>query len=189
MLVLYQCFIRCKDFRWWTQHYDPHTNERQGSVTQSCKQEAAALQGHTDNAPETSVDWCDRGGTRWTWRYVSRDQLKCIEKKEWKTLDRRAKTCRTLYTYCGNCWFSCVQLLPPHALYPARLLRLWDSPEKNTGEGCHFLLQGIILTQKLNPGLLHCRQILYGLSYEESPYMEIPGDERNRWNDWNNGGW
>ena len=40
---------------------------------------------------------------------------------------------------------------------------------KNTGVGCHFLLQGISLTQGSNPGLLHCRQILYQLSYEESP--------------------
>ena len=34
----------------------------------------------------------------------------------------------------------------------------WDSPGKNTGVGCHFLLQGIFLTQILNPrllGLLH----------------------------------
>ena len=36
-----------------------------------------------------------------------------------------------------------------------------DSRGKNTGVGCHFLLQGIFLTQELNPGLLHCRQILY----------------------------
>ena len=37
-------------------------------------------------------------------------------------------------------------------------------PSKSTGVGCHFLLQGIFLTQELNPGLLHCRQILYQLS-------------------------
>ena len=36
-----------------------------------------------------------------------------------------------------------------------------DSPDKNTGVGCHFLLQGIFLTQRLNPGLLRCRKILY----------------------------
>ena len=30
----------------------------------------------------------------------------------------------------------------------------WDSPGKNTGVGCHFLLQGIFLTQGSNPGLL-----------------------------------
>ena len=32
--------------------------------------------------------------------------------------------------------------------------------------GCHFLLQGIFLTQESNPGLLHCRQMIYQLSYE-----------------------
>ena len=42
-----------------------------------------------------------------------------------------------------------------------------DSPGKNTGMGCHALLQGIFLTQESNPCLLcllHCRQILYCLS-------------------------
>ena len=36
----------------------------------------------------------------------------------------------------------------------------WDSPGKDTGAGCHALLQGIFLTQGSNPGLLHCRWIL-----------------------------
>ena len=36
-------------------------------------------------------------------------------------------------------------------------------PGKNTGAGCHFLLQGIFPAQELNPCLLHCRQILYQL--------------------------
>ena len=39
-----------------------------------------------------------------------------------------------------------------------------DSPGKNTGVGCHVLLQGIFLIQGANLGLLHCRQILYHLS-------------------------
>ena len=46
----------------------------------------------------------------------------------------------------------------------------WDFPGKNTGVGCHFLLQGIFPTQGLNPGLLHCRQTLYHLSHQGSPY-------------------
>ena len=46
-----------------------------------------------------------------------------------------------------------------HGLRPARLLCPWDSPGKNTGAGCHSLLQEIFLTQGSNPGLLHCRQI------------------------------
>ena len=36
-----------------------------------------------------------------------------------------------------------------------------DSPGKNTGIGYHALLQGIFLMQRLDPGLLHCRWILY----------------------------
>ena len=36
---------------------------------------------------------------------------------------------------------------------------------------CHFLLQGIFLTQGSNPGLLHCRQMLYPLSYQGSPWV------------------
>ena len=43
-----------------------------------------------------------------------------------------------------------------------------NSPGKNTGVGCHFLLQGIFLTQGSNPGLLHCSQTLYQLSHKES---------------------
>ena len=104
----------------------------------------------------------------------------------------------------------------PHRRQPTRLPRPWDSPGKNTGVGCHcllqcmkvkresevaqsfptlcdpwtaayqaplsigfsrqeywvrchFLLQGILLTQGLNPGLLHCRQMLYRLSHQKSP--------------------
>ena len=38
------------------------------------------------------------------------------------------------------------------------------SPGKNTGVGCHGLLQGMFPTQGSNPGLPHCRQILYHLS-------------------------
>ena len=40
---------------------------------------------------------------------------------------------------------------------------------KNTGVGCHSLLQGIFLTQGLNPGLLHCRWSLYWLSHQINP--------------------
>ena len=39
---------------------------------------------------------------------------------------------------------------------------------QNIGVGCHFLLQGIFPTHELNLGPLHCRQILYQLSYEGS---------------------
>ena len=44
----------------------------------------------------------------------------------------------------------------------------WGFPGKNTGVGCHFLLQGIFPTQGSNPGLLHWRQMLYPLSHQRS---------------------
>ena len=44
-----------------------------------------------------------------------------------------------------------------------------DSPGKNTGVDCHTLFQGIFPTQELNWSFLHCRQILYQLSYQGSP--------------------
>ena len=43
----------------------------------------------------------------------------------------------------------------PHGLEPARFLCPWDSPSKNAGVGCHFLLPGIFLIQGSNPHLLH----------------------------------
>ena len=51
----------------------------------------------------------------------------------------------------------------PYGLQPTRILCPWDSSGKNTGVGCHALLQGISPTQGLNQSLLcllHCRQIL-----------------------------
>ena len=43
----------------------------------------------------------------------------------------------------------------PRRRQPTRLPRPWDSPGKNTGVGCHSLLQGIFPIQGSNPGLLH----------------------------------
>ena len=50
--------------------------------------------------------------------------------------------------------------LRPPGLEPARLFCSYNSLGKSTGMGCHTLLQGIFQTLALNPGLLHCRQIL-----------------------------
>ena len=44
-----------------------------------------------------------------------------------------------------------------------------DPPDKNTGVGCHTLLQGIFPTQGSKPGLPHCKWILYCLSHQGSP--------------------
>ena len=50
--------------------------------------------------------------------------------------------------------------LQPHGILQARILE-W---------GCHALLQGIFPIQGSNPGLPYCRQILYSLSHQGSPY-------------------
>ena len=54
--------------------------------------------------------------------------------------------------------------LQPHGLYSP-----WNSPGQNTGVGSLSLLQGNFPTQGLNPGLPHCRWILYLLSHKGSP--------------------
>ena len=58
----------------------------------------------------------------------------------------------------------------PHGLESTRLLCPWNSPGKNTGVGSHSLLQGIFPTQGSNRGPPHCRQILYHLSHQGSPW-------------------
>ena len=54
--------------------------------------------------------------------------------------------------------------LQPHGLYS-----LWTSQCQNIGVRNLSLLQGIFPTQRSNPGLPHCRQILYQLSHKRSP--------------------
>ena len=60
------------------------------------------------------------------------------------------------------------------------LYRSWNFPGKSTGLGCHFLFQEIFLTQGLNPGLLHCRQILYHLSNAQQMLVESVNKYLNR---------
>ena len=55
-----------------------------------------------------------------------------------------------------------------HGLY-----RPWNTPGQHTGVGSRSLRQGIFPTQGLNPGLQHCRQILYKLSHKGSPIILV----------------
>ena len=72
----------------------------------------------------------------------------CSYKVKWSEL---AQSCPTLCDPmdCSLPGSSLQGILPP-----------WDFPGKSTGVGCHFLLQGIFLTQGLNPDLPHSRQTL-----------------------------
>ena len=60
---------------------------------------------------------------------------------------------------------SCLTLCGPMDCSPPGSSVHGDSPSKNTGVGCHSLLQGTFSTQGSNPGLLHCRRVLHRLSY------------------------
>ena len=63
-----------------------------------------------------------------------------------------------LACYAYNLLCACSVMsnsLQPYGPQPTRFLCPWNSPGKNTGVGCHFLLQGIFLTQESNLCLLH----------------------------------
>ena len=83
-----------------------------------------------------------------------------------------------LYENCFNCHllllspFSRVQVFRTLWTVARQAPLFMDYPGKNTGVGCHDLLQRIFSTQGWNPGLLHCRQILYHLSHQGSPYID-----------------
>ena len=78
---------------------------------------------------------------------------------------------------CMLSYFSHVQLCNPMACSPpgpSRLLCPWDSPGKNTGVGCHVLLQGIFLSHRLNPSLMS--PALAGEFLTTSTTLEAPSD-------------
>ena len=69
--------------------------------------------------------------------------------KNLKNIDKYACVCVYLVTKL------CPILCDPMDCSPARLLCLWVFSGKNTGSGCHFLLQGTFSSEGLNPHLLH----------------------------------
>ena len=70
---------------------------------------------------------------------------------------------------CVKLLQSCPTLSDPMYHCPPGSSVHGDSLGKNTGVGCHALLQGIFPTQGWNLGLPHCKQILYCLSHQGSP--------------------
>ena len=73
---------------------------------------------------------------------------------------------------------SCIQLfVTPMDAKSTRLFCPWNSPGKNTGVGCHALLQGIFPTQRLNPHLL-CLLLCQAGSLPLGPPGK-PGSKRN----------
>ena len=78
-----------------------------------------------------------------------RTNLTSLDKVKWKSFS-------CVLILCNQAPWSVV-----HGPCSTRLLCPWISPGKNTGVGCHFLLQGIFPTQGSNLRLLCGRQILY----------------------------
>ena len=115
------------------------------SATRVSYSSAANLSQSEGSGLSFSTSWLGRG---WPQETESKQKLeighhKCLT--SWKNL-------------CEKCFIW------PHGLYSS-----WNSPGKNTGMGSLSLLQGILPTQGLNPGLPHCRWVLYQLSNQGSP--------------------
>ena len=80
-----------------------------------------------------------------------------------------------IWQICVLCLIAqlCLTLCDPMNYSPPGSPVHGDSPGKNTRVDCHALLQGIFPTQGLNPGLPHCRQILYCLSHSDFIYFKL----------------
>ena len=99
------------------------------------------------------------------WTSLVAQIVKCLltmRKTRVQSLGREDHLCVCLVTQ------SCPTLCGPMDYSPPGSSVHGDSPGKNIGVGCHALLQGIFPILGLNPGLPHCRQILYHLSHQGS---------------------
>ena len=102
----------------------------------------------------TVWDWMRGGQEQWYWKALESHHLPFI-------------SCVCICVVTQSCLTFCdpMDCSPPgssvHGISQARILE-W---------GCHFLLQGVFLTQGLNLGLLHHRQMLYPLSHQGSPFI------------------
>ena len=81
--------------------------------------------------------------------------------------------CTILFCYCCLVTMSCLTLLWPPRTVACHAPCPWDSPGKNTGVGCHFLLQGIFPTQESNACLLHWQTGSLPLNHLGSRTLQI----------------
>ena len=88
--------------------------------------------------------------------------------QEWRLYVQQKESTLTLVQLCVLCLAAqlCPTLCNPMDWSSPGSSVHRDSPGKNTGLGCHALLQGIFPTQGSNPSLPYCRRILYHLSYK-----------------------
>ena len=89
-------------------------------------------------------------GNRWGWNAIhTLSSCLTLDKVKWSEV-RVAQLCLTLCDPIQSLW----------------LYSPWNSPGQNSGVGSLSLLQGIFPTRGSNPGLPHCRWILYQLSHK-----------------------
>ena len=103
--------------------------------------------------PDTGKDWRqeEKGWQKMRWLDGITDSMDMKERK-----------------WSGSVIHLCVWLFATPWTVAYQSLCPWDFPGISTRVDCHFLLQGIFLTRGSNPGLLHCRQMLYHLSHQGS---------------------
>ena len=87
----------------------------------------------------------------------------------WRAWILSCHACGNGFTSVCVCVCVCVCVLSQVQLFATPWTTLWNSPGFNTGVGNLSLFQEIFPTQGLNPGLPHCRWILYQLSHQGSP--------------------
>ena len=88
--------------------------------------------------------------------------VSCIGRRVFSSLAPPEKSQQPVESESESC------IVMSDSLRPNGLYSPWNSLGQITGVGSLSLLQGIFLIQGLNPGLLHCRQILYQLSRKGS---------------------
>ena len=126
-----------------------------------------------------SRDCCDNRTegscmTQWTMSYSGERSRKDWEQGKRNLTLAWVHLCNIMkVTHSPSPMLTCPSLLRPHGLYPTRFLWPWDFPSKNTGVGCHFLLQRILLTQGLNPHLLHWQADSLPLATREVPQIRL----------------
>ena len=123
----------------------------------------AASAANAPSAPDTgSVESCVRGELAAAFCFFTR----------WDDLEIYPLTHIALCSSCAVLCLvaqSCPTLCDPTDYSPPGSSVHGDCPGKNTGVGCHVLLQGIFPTQGSDPGLPHSGQILYCLNHHGSP--------------------
>ena len=111
-------------------------------------------QSHGDNRPERGKKVASKRKSGWTSSCLdlTEEVHRCIHR--WKGM-MHLTICILHFSevVCISCKVV-YNSLRPNGLWLTGLLCPWDFPGKNSGVGCHVLLQGIFVTQGLNPGLL-----------------------------------